>query len=241
MTPLNTILNILLQLIGLGAAFCIAYYFFREQQKTDFDKILDDLRGFGARYDIGEVKHHGRFNAMDTQLSQIIAQLDNFTRDLNSIKTATDTESILKEVQSIENLRKSYDSLHLSINDLPNRMIEGFRALQERFEKRIQSKIARQMGEITASIQAQLVKEVGDTVPSSTDKRILVGRLETLIESIIASLSKFQNELVRLEVAKASEEVVDQVRTETTKVLEDAKEVGNTLNALPRLGSPNVQ
>lgn len=240
MTILNTVLNILLQLIGLGAAFCIAYYFFREQQKIDFDKVLEDLRTFRARYDVDDVKHHGRFSTTDEKLSHIIAQLDNFTRDLNSIKMATDTESILKEAQSFENLRKSYDSLNLSISDLPNRIIEGFRVLQDRFEKRIQSQIARRMGDITASIRTQLVKEVSNTAPLGTDKKILVGRLETLIENIIATLSKFQNELVRMEIAKASDEVAHQVRVETTKVLEDAKEVGDTINALPRLGPSNV-
>ncbi len=227
--------DLVIQLVGFAGAFLIAFYFFRAQQKTDFNKILEQLRALAEKHDLGNTGHQGRLEAIDRSLSQIRVKMDGAERDLNRIKIATDVEATLNELRSIDALRSSYESLNLSINDLPDKIIRAFHAQQQQFEQKIESEIGRQMNGVTASIRQALTKEIATTISPGSDQRALVERLEQMIKNIMATLAKFQNELLRKELAKAGEQIAHQVRVETTKVLAGAKEVGNTINALPKL------
>src|SRR5947209_3450799 len=138
MVPADIAFQLFTTLFGVAAGAAASLYFFRAQQKTDFNKLLELLSNLKAQHVLDTDKNERGTNEALRRISTVDQNLQHISRDTARIKIATDTKSVSAIYKSLDGLRNSHSKLASEVTSLSDRIINSLGAQQENFLQRIQ-------------------------------------------------------------------------------------------------------
>jgi hypothetical protein len=217
----DVLIQVMTTLIGGAIAVFVSFYFFRAQQKTDFNKLSGNV----------ERNNHELKTVANTILS-VDRTIRDVCRDLSQVKIATDVASVTAINSALQSLRVSYEKLNAESSQLATKIVEGLRTQQDYFLQRVQLDFSRTVETSKAALEQTLNREIAPLVASTSEQRVVVNKLLELTGYAMVSMGRYQLEAVKVQSSKALEESGMQVSNSIKQVHADVKKVKQTLDAL---------
>lgn len=166
--------------------FAIAFIFFRMQQKTDFNRLLEQIQRFSVEHST----HGGRLENLDRYLGEI-------EKNIREMRLVSDFESKLDKAKAIEDIREQLQHILNDIPTLSTRLVRAFRRQQDLFFERMQAELGRMIDGSAPKVRESLAAEIRNVVRLPEEQAQLLDRLEPLMKNIIASFTLYQANRVR--------------------------------------------
>jgi hypothetical protein len=234
----DLLLALLTTLVGAGIGVAGTLYFYRAQQKTDFNRVVESVRDVRERVVSDSSAHHQRLDAVSRTTAIIESTLQALHREIAIIKTATDAGSIASVQTSLEALRSSYRKLDQEVAGLSGRIVKDFTEQQHRFMLSVRAEFAQAVEESKAELKRSLEKEISPLVPSVQQQAVLIERLMDLSGYAMLAMGQYQLQVVETQSSQALSETGERVARSVSELRADVKEVKERLDALPMLPLP---
>ncbi|MGJ5178415.1 hypothetical protein ACQR16_19970 [Bradyrhizobium oligotrophicum] len=216
-------------LLGAGAGAGVSLYFFRAQQITDFNRLFERLRNFDREI---ELQRHEQRKVVEGLIA-VDRDFGSMSKDIASIKVATDAKSVLDIHTSLDNLKISYSKLNSEVERLSGSIIDSLRTQQDVFLSRIQNEFSRTVEDSKGSLERSLAKELAPLVPSTREQAAITKKLIELTSYAMMSMGKYQLEAVKSYAEKALDESGQKVGESMQGIQNDARQVKEKLDKFP--------
>jgi ElaB/YqjD/DUF883 family membrane-anchored ribosome-binding protein len=167
MTAAEDILfQVITTIVGGAIAVFVSFYFFRAQQKTDFNKLSGTVE-----------RNNQELKSVANTISSVDRTIRDVCRDLSQVKIATDVASVAAVNSSLQSLRMSYEKLNAESSQLATKIVAELRTQQEHFLHRVQIEFSRTVETSKSALEQTLMRDIAPLVPSTREQRVVIDKL----------------------------------------------------------------
>ena len=244
--------TILGAIIGIAAS----YYFFRTQQKTDFNRLRDEvlfLRGEHtekssmAASQLATVDANvasiieksslaaARLISIDANLSSINERSDRTLAQTLMISAAVNVKDISSLVTSLEVLKSSYDRLYLETMGLSGKIVDGLRADQSVFLREVQREFSKSVDRSKSDLGVMFKNELAPLIPSVKDQSAIIEHLINLSGHAMLVMGQYHFQAVENQADKATEKTGKTVEASLDLLKKEAENGLRQIDEMPIL------
>ena len=203
MTSSDILFQILTTISGAFAGVVTSLYFFRAQQKTDFQNLLSRLGLFETRHTQEGTSLNAQLSSVDRVVDMVRQELRSISTNIEYIKTATDVSKMINLNTALSELRSSHNKLSTEVSNIPSKIVEGFKEQQERFVKDIREEFDRTVERSKITLKETLARELVTLVPSTRERNTIIEKLIELSGYAMMTMGSYQMKVVEREAVNA--------------------------------------
>ena len=238
MTTQEILTQLVTTLLGVGAGVWVSLYFFRAQQQTDFNKLVDYVRELQRQHATDSAANSQRLEGAVRHLSSLEQALQASLRELTALRAASEAAPVSDLRSSMDSLRGSYDKLQTEVATLPTKIVREFRDQQDHFMQSIQAEFSKTVEASKGALEKALMAELSPLVPSIKDQKAVTDRLVELTGYAMHAMGRYQLEIVEKQSNQAIEVTGQRVTDAVQELKSDVKEVRKRLDDVMMLPVP---
>jgi hypothetical protein len=234
--------DIVLQLFttALGAVVGISasYYFFRTQQKTDFNKLRDEVMGFRGDHTQRSSLTESQLIALQSNIIDLTQRSEQMIIKISMIASAVDVKDSASIASSLDALKISYDRLYTETLGLSGKIVDSFKGEQVIFLREVQREFSKSVDRSKADLGVMFKGELAPLIPSVKDQAAVIEHLINLSGHAMMVMGQYHFQAVESQADKAAEKTGKKVEDSLGPFKKEAETVRRGFDELPMLGGP---
>ena len=230
-------------ILGFISGVGVSWYFFRVQQVTDFNRLLEAItKNSSEQFDVRlkdierEVRSTGETTRQSYQSEHLTSlKVDELVKNTTAIKESILLSEKIDMYQSLERLRSSIDGLSYEVVGLSSKILDDMLREQKELIEAVRADFARQADQSKRVVEDSVSRELQKILPSEQSKKHqeIMEVVIKIIEPAINGMGSYQSASIEGRLEELLNRVRNDVVEEVGKVSSEVQELKENLPSLP--------